>query len=198
MLNNPMGVLSQMTNLPQAELSKAVQNLKDPKTGTISGLRQLDAALAAAGTGSAPTAAEAYTPAGSRSQTSHVIEDPAAAFTRTHVPTGYAPGEDMGRVPSVAAFLEKTSDAGVKRAQSAGVTNMDAVAAGFQRMMQTTKQKIQDASGKGKPQDEMSKQLQFEQIKMQMQKISEIQDMLSNVLKMMNEQAMTAIRNAKA
>jgi len=197
-LQNPIGLLSSMTKLPEAELSERLQALKDPKTGAVKGLRALDAALATAGTGSAPSAAEAFTPGGSRSQTAHVIEAPADAFMRTHVPAGYAPGEDMGRVPSVKGFLEKASAGGVKRAQSAGVGNMDAVAAGFQRMMTDTAAKIRATKNAPNDGSEMSKQLQFEQIKQQMQKISEIQDMLSNVLKLMHEQGMTAIRNAKA
>jgi hypothetical protein len=188
-----------MTKLPEAELQKRVQQLRDPKTGGIRGLKALDAALATAGAAVGGANADAFTAAGSRSQTTHVIETPVDAFSRGVIAKGYAPGEDMGRVPSVKSFLEKASDLGVKRAQSASFSNLDGVAASYNQLVQGAAQKMKDIKSGPKPGEEgMSRELQFEMIKQQMQKISQIQDMLSNVLKMMNEQGMAAIRNSKA
>jgi hypothetical protein len=82
---------------------------------------------------------------------------------------------------------------------SVGGSNMDGIATSYQQFINDTAGKIKDIkNGPSEAEGGMSRELQFEKIKQQMQKISQIQDMLSNTLKMMHEQGMQAIRNAKA
>jgi hypothetical protein len=199
-MNNPVGLLSSMTNLPQAELRQRVQQMADPKTGSIRGLKALDAALASADAGTTAKKADAYTAGGSQSQTAHVMQTPADAFMRPNIPKGYAPGEDMGQVPSVGRYLEKMSEPGKERATTMSAMGFtDDVAAGFSQMMGDVAQKMQDFKKGPKPgEDQTSRQMQFEIIKQQMQKISQISQALTNTLNMMHQAGMAAIRNTRA
>lgn len=189
-----------MSRLPEAELQQRIQQMRDPKSGAVNALKALDAALATAGMGAGKAQADNFTAAGSKSQTTHVYDTPDEAFMRPHIPEGYAPGEDTGRIASVKAFLETTSKTGLKRAMSLGNSGfIDSLAGGYSEMVADVASKMKDFKKGPKPgEDETSRQMQFEMIKQQMQKISQIETMLTNTLKMMHEQGMQAIRNTRA
>lgn len=186
-------LLSSMSKLPEAELARRLDQLKDPSTGKVRGLSALDAALAGSAAGVKQTTLDAYDALSSRAQTSHVIEDPSHAVVRASVTTGYADNAVEKASPQMKNVLDAASKSGVKRAQQSGLLNDDGLDPSVLRLPDQ-----RPSSNAGEPADADSRQMLFEQMKNEMNKISQITQMITNTMNTMHDQAMAAIRNSKA
>ncbi len=177
-------LLSSMSKLPEAELTRRLEQLKDPATGKVRGLSTLQAALVQSAGGMKQATLDAYGSLSTRAQTSHVIEDPAQAFTRaTSSSSGYAAGVLAQNTPSLKNTLDAAGKSAAKRAQGSAL--LDAP-------------KASDIAKQEGQMDADSRQMLFEQLKNEMNKISQATQMMTNTLNAMHEQAMAAIRNSKA
>ena len=110
--------LSNMSGLSDAELQKRAQSLVDVKTGKISALSALDAALADATNVSGGQAAMAnFTAAGSMSIDVHAIDDPLSAFNNGNKAMDGFAGEPPPppQIGGPQAQLEKASKSGAKK-----------------------------------------------------------------------------------
>lgn len=188
MSQSPVRLLSSMSKLPEAELQKRLESLKDPRTGKVRALSTLDAALVGSAGGMKQTTIDAYDAMQARAQTSHVIEQPTQAYTRGTPASGYAQGDDVKPTPQLGNLLAGAGKEAAKRAQSSGMLG------GFD----ADTLKLPDMPEMQTEMDSDSRQMMFEQLKNQMNKISQAFQMMTNTLQAMHEQAMTAIRNAKA
>src|SRR5690606_26755420 len=90
MAQSPIGLLSSMSRIPESELARRVEQMKDPSTGKVRGLSTLEAALVQSAGGMKQSTLAAYDSLSTRAQTSHVIEEPSQAFTRAQSQAGYA------------------------------------------------------------------------------------------------------------
>lgn len=183
MSQSPVRLLSSMSRLPEAELQRRLEQLKDPSTGKVRALSTLDAALVGSTGGMKQTTIDAYDAMQARAQTSHVIESPSQAFTRAAPAAGYAAGEELQNTPQLGNLLTSAGKAAAKRAQASGAL------ADFEP------ERLRDAE---QTMDADSRQMMFEQLKNQMNRISQAFQLMTNTLQTMHEQAMTAIRNSKA
>ena len=261
---NNLANLSQMTGLSQAELAKRAEQLVDAKTGKVSALSALDAALAQALLGSGPTM-ESFTAAGAASARPHTIDEPVQAFSHAQPMAGFAP--EAPAPPSIggpAALLEKAAKLGAGRisgfcgscyqppavnapeggnnggggvvvvsppasqvsppappasssppavsplgfATSSAPVSLakkgfagappatTGAAAGGQAPSNSTIG-TDTAAVQGQL-DTGSMAIQFEVLKNQMARMAEMQNLITNTMSAMHEQAMTAIRNVKA
>lgn len=112
---NNLGNLSQMTGLSQAELAKKAEALVDTKTGKISALAALEAALVDAAS-AGKTNMESFTAAGSASPSPHAIDEPMHEYTHGVPMEGFAP--EPPAAPSIggpAALLERSAKLGAGR-----------------------------------------------------------------------------------
>jgi hypothetical protein len=183
-------LLSTLSKLPEAELARRLDQLKDPTTGKVKALATLEAALVASTGGMKQATLDAYGALSTRAQTPHVIEEPDKAFTRASPTAGYAAATAEPPSPQVKNLLEKAGLNGVKRAQQSGLLDEGALKGamnGFPGAKPVP----------GSPEADL-RQIHFEQLKDEMNKITQAQQMMTNVLNTMHEQAMTAIRNSKA
>lgn len=187
MSQSPVRLLSSMSRLPEAELTRRIAELKDPSTGKVKALSTLDAALVQSAGGMKQSTLAAYDSLSTRAQTSHVIEEPAQAFTRTQSQAGYAEGPVEKPSPQLKNVLDAAGKAGAKRAQSAA-----------QQWSAFDGPSASDLARTGGQVDADSRQMLFEQLKNEMNKITQTTQMITNTLNAMHEQAMTAIRNSKA
>lgn len=181
-------LLSSMSKLPEAELTRRLEQLKDPQTGKVRGLGALQAALVQSAGGMKQATLDAYGSLSTRAQTSHVIEDPAQAFTRaTASSSGYAAGVEAQNTPSLKNALDAAGKSAAKRAQGSALLDPSLDAP-----------KASDIAKQEGQMDADSRQMLFEQLKNEMNKISQATQMMTNTLNAMHEQAMAAIRNSKA
>lgn len=174
-------LLSSMSKLPEAELQKRLESLKDPRTGKVSALSTLDAALVGSAGGMKQTTIDAYDAMQARAQTSHVIEAPTQAYTRGAPATGYAAGDDVKATPQLGNVLASAGKESAKRALAAQAFAMPDDIPGMQTQL-----------------DSESRMMMLEKLKNEMNKIQQGFQVLSNTLKSMHDQAMAAIRNSKA
>lgn len=189
MSQSPVRLLSSMSKLPEAELQKRLEQLKDPRTGKVRALSTLDAALVGSAGGMKQTTIDAYDAMQARAQTSHVIEQPTQAFTRGAPASGYAAGDEVKNTPQLGNLLATAGKSAAKRAQTSG-----ALDGGFDANQLT----LPDMPEMQTTMDSDSRQMMFEQLKNQMNKIQQSFQLMTNTLQTMHEQAMTAIRNSKA
>jgi len=186
-MSTSISQLSSFTGLSETELARRAQDLVS--TGKIRGLNALDAALVEAQAGGAG-AADPFSAAAAASKQAHVLEEPATSMARTS-DKGFAatPAVASLQAASSPAVLDPASQTGQQKIKGFGVFDTLAGQEGNLQKM------IMDAQNGG---DAGSRDLMFEQIKLQMQRISESFQMLSNVLAATNDQAKAAINNLKA
>jgi hypothetical protein len=186
-MSNSISQLSSFTGLSETELARRAQDLLS--TGKIKGLNALDAALVAAQAGGAGNA-DPFSAAAAASQQPHVLEEPASSMMRTlHRGFAEAPASASVQAANAPAVLDRAAQTGNRKIKGFGVFEiMGAQQANLQQMML-------DAQNGG---DAQSRDLMFEQIKMQMQRISESFQMIGNVIAANNDQAKAAINNLKA
>jgi hypothetical protein len=186
-MSTSISQLSTFTGLSETELARRAQDLVS--TGKIKGLNALDAALVEAQAGGAG-AADPFSAAAAASKQPHVLEEPATSMARTSE-KGFAatPAVASLQAANSPAVLDRAGQTGTQKIKGFGV--FDSVGlqeANIQKM-------IAEAQNGG---DAGSRDLMFEQIKIQMNKISESYQMISNVLSSTNDEAKAAINNLKA
>jgi hypothetical protein len=186
-MSTSISQLSSFTGLSETELARRAQDLVS--TGRIRGLNALDAALVEAQAGGAG-AADPFSAAAAASKQPHVLEEPATSLTKT-AEKGFAaaPATASLQAANAPAVLDRAAQTGSQKIKGFGVFDMlGAQEAGLQQM-------VLAAQNGG---DTASRELMFEQIKLQMQRISEAYQMISNTMSATNDQAKTAINNLKA
>ncbi len=185
-MSSSISQLSSFTGLSEVELARRAQDLV--ATGKIKGLNALDAALVEAQAGGAG-AADPFSAAAAQSQQPHVLEEPAQSMVRTPE-RGFAaaPATASLQAPNSPAVLDRAEKTGMAKIRGFGV--MEALAG-----QQDDMKKLVEQARTG---DAASRDLMFEQLKMQMQRMSESFQMISNVLSTTNDTAKAAINNLKA
>ena len=185
-MSNSISQLSSFTGLSEVELARRAQDLV--ATGKIKGLNALDAALVDAQAGGAG-AADPFSAAAAQSKQAHALEEPAHSMTRTSE-KGFAaaPAAASLQAPNSPAVLDRAEKTGMAKVRGFGV--LEALSG-----QQADMQKLVEQAKTG---DAASRDLMFEQLKMQMQRISESFQMVSNVLSSENDTAKTAINNLRA
>lgn len=175
--------LSTFTGLSEVELQRRAQEMV--ATGKARGLSALDAALLASTTGPKQTTVDAFGAMGASTQQAHALEEPAQVAGRSANDVGFAPA------PSTSASLtSSTSPANLDRhAQMA----MERVKGFIDNGLITV-----DTAALSGDVDDSSRAVAFEQLKTQMQRMGQIQQLMSNVLNHSNETAKAAINNLKA
>lgn len=179
-----------MTNLSEADLKRRLDQLTDVKTGQVRGLAQLDAALAQTTAGIAKSTLDTYSTLTQRAETAHVVEAPEQAFQRASDGAGYAPASTEPSSPQASQTLDRAKTQGLKKIQGSALLadGQTPLAPGDGIDLAPHQQQL----------DADSRLMQFEQLKIQMNKINQISDLISNTLKYSHDQAMAAIRNSKA
>jgi hypothetical protein len=190
-VSNSIANLSSFTGLSEVELAKRAQDLV--ATGKIKSLNTLDAQLLASMSGGNQSAQDAISATAAQTKQAHVIEEPAQTLARTTSDAGFA-AQPMVSTPDLAAQnspgqLDKAANgAGVKIKGfvKQGSSIVDSLAGTEQEILKTSQ-----------ADDGTSRELKFEQLKMQMQRMSEIFTALTNVLSNINDTQKAAINNIR-
>lgn len=180
--------LSSFTGLSEVELAKRAQDLVS--TGKIKSLNLLDAQLLASMSGANTSAQDSISAQAAQSKQPHVLEEPAVTLARSTSDAGFA-GAIAVSTPSLAAAnspaqMDKAASMAGQKMKGFGSSVVDSLAGLEQDILKTST-----------TDDGTSRELKFEQIKMQMQRMSEIFTALSNVLSNINETQKTAINNIR-
>jgi len=191
--------LSSFTGMSEVELQRRAAELAN--TGKLTGLSQLEKALLAQTQGPKQTTADAFAAMGAGNAEPHVIEEPAAVMGRPQTTAaGFAPSTQAAglQAPNSPAVLDAAAATGtdrmngffsVKQAQAKGKSPFELM----NQMMTDI-----DLSGINGGGDAGSRELAFEQLKIQMQRISQGMQALSNTLSQSHETAKAAINNLRA
>ena len=175
---NAVSSLSSYTGLSEAELLAKTQGLID-SSGKIRGLVALDAALISASAGGVSSGTSTIDPTAAATYLPHTLEEPLQTLPYQTSSAGFAE-EQSSVAPITSELLDNAAKSGSKKLKAASVA----------------------AQAAGDPADNAaamnSSAMQFEMIKHEMQKMSTAQNAITNVLTAMHNQAMDAIRNAKA
>jgi hypothetical protein len=148
-------------------------------TNRVRLLSSLDAALAQGSTASAAAAQDAYAALSMTSLQPHAIEDPVHAYARSDDAAGFA---NSDRVPASAGELDKAARRGL--AKLSGFADATTTTTDSDSTTDTT-----DSTD--------SSNIEFEQLKNEMNKLSQIQTAMSNVLSATHTSAMAIINNIK-
>lgn len=202
--NNAANVLSAMTGVSQNELlQQAEKMVAGAKAGNVTSLSSLDAALASASVGSAATTERSFAAmTQTRATETHIFESAEAALARVPDASGFTAGPAATSPPTLDALAKKGQSA-IDRMNSSPMFSasgiMDSgIGESFSDFENSVAQKIKDYDKNKGDMDADSRQLQFELLKQDMQKITQMTQALTNVLKTMHDQAMTAARNIRA
>lgn len=180
--------LSTFTGLSEAELARRAQDMV--ATGKLTGLKALDAALVQGSMSTNQGAAATMTAGGSQSAKPHVLEEPMSVLA--HKPVG-ATGDGFATAASVAvpSLASASSAASLDKAAANG----KAKATGF---VEEAGASLQDSlAGASSDLDSTSRTMQFEQLKMQMQRMSEAFQMTSNVMNQTHDTSKSLIGNIR-
>ena len=178
--------LQTYTGMNEVELQKRAQELSS--TGKLKSLQALDAALLAASSGTNQNAVNAFDALSAGNAEPHQLEEPAQVMARsTTSSAGFAPAATTS-TPSLSAA---NSPANLDRAATTGLGRIK----GFVGEQQSLSPA--DLGGAKTEVDTSSRNIQFEQLKNEMQKLSQIQTLMSNVLSSIHENAKTAINNIR-
>lgn len=209
---NSISSLSTFTGLSETELAKRAQEMVDG-SGKIRGLSALDAALVAASAGGAPQGGSAVLDAAAAATyVPHTMEEPIHTVNYPSSGNGVASDNVSPMAPVTPEVLDRAAKNVVKRMQAlatpvaaSGITGAT-VTGGAGAKPTVTGSAATDTST-GSPVDggggsssfqPDSSNLMFEQLKLQVQRQSEIHNAITNVLSAMHGQAMEAVRNVKA
>ena len=180
---------SSMTGLSEAELAKRAEQMVDVKTGKIAALSALDAALVAAQAGGASTSFDSFQGAAAVTADPHAIEEPTHAYQHAKPAAGFAPATNERANPNAHNVLDSAAKTGQAKIAKSGLLDAVLAPGGI------------DPAALAGASDQLqgdSRNIQFEMLKNEIQKMSQAMQAMSNTLNAMHEQAMTAIRNAKA
>ena len=178
--------LSTYTGLNEVELQRRAQELAS--TGKLKNLGALDAALLAASSGTNQSTVNAFESLSAGNQEAHALEEPAQVMARAMTSgAGFAPPTTTS-TPSLSAA---NSPANLDRAATSGMGRVKGFVGEAQSLTAA------DLGGAKTEVDTSSRNIQFEQLKNEMQKLSQIQTLMSNVLSSIHENAKTAINNIR-
>lgn len=186
---NPAHVLATRAGVAPEELAAAARALVNGSNTGVNALSSLDAALVEASAGARTSTLSSFQSMTQTTNTeTHIVEKASTAYKRAPS-AGFAESGFVAGSPSPSA-LAQSGSAAAERIKahpyfSAQASTSTATADGDLGATQTEL-------------DSDSRQLQFEKLKNEMNKISQMTTMLTNVLKSMNDMAMSAIRNIKA
>jgi hypothetical protein len=176
--------LSTFTGLSEVELQKRAQEFV--AAGKVKGLSALEEALVATTTGPKQSTVEAFgAMTAASTQSAHALEEPAQVLARGGADAGFA----AAPATASASLVSASSSASLDKAAANGSARVK----GFGEAVSKS-----DLNIAGGDIDSSSRDLLFEQLKMQMQKMSQIFQLNSNVLSSTHETAKTAINNLKA
>lgn len=196
-MSNSIANLSSFTGLSEVELAKRANDLV--ATGKIKSLNTLDAQLLASMQGGNANAQDAISASAAQTKQAHVMEEPAVTLGRMQgmaVPArdGFAPPV-VNNTPDLAAA---NSPAVMDRAASSGGQKTKAFASTGSSILDAINQQQHEVlSTITTGGDKESRDIQFEQIKMQVQRMSELFNTLSNILSNLNDTAKSAINNIR-
>jgi hypothetical protein len=176
--------LSTFTGLSEVELQKRAQEFV--AAGKVKGLSALEEALVATTTGPKQSTVEAFgAMTAASTQSAHALEEPAQVLTRGGADAGFA----AAPATASASLVSASSSASLDKAAANGSARLK----GFGEAV--SKSELNTAGGDI---DMSSREMLFEQLKNQMQKMNQIFQLNSNVLSSTHETAKTAINNLKA
>ncbi|HEY1099640.1 MAG TPA: hypothetical protein VGF99_11965 [Myxococcota bacterium] len=186
-MSTSIQTLTSFTGLSEVELQRRAQELV--ATGKTKGLSALDAALLASTTGPKQATVDAFGQMGAATQSAHVLEEPAQVMARSANDAGFA----AAPVSATPSLTSAASPAVLDKASTSGSTRV-------QGFMGEALQSLGefDVGSLSSDVDSSSRNIAFEQLKTQMQRIGQIQQLMSNVLNQTNETAKGAINNMKA
>jgi hypothetical protein len=178
--------LSTFTGLSEVELQKRAQEFV--AAGKVKGLSALEEALVATTTGPKQSTVEAFgAMTAASTQSAHALEEPAQVLARGGADAGFA------AAPATASLVSASSSASLDKAAANGSARVKGFGEAVSKSVSNDELNIA-----GGDIDSSSRSLMFEQLKMQMQKMSQIFQLNSNVLSSTHETAKTAINNLKA
>jgi hypothetical protein len=178
--------LSTFTGLSEVELQKRAQEFV--AAGKVKGLSALEEALVATTTGPKQSTVEAYgAMTAASTQSAHALEEPAQVLARGGADAGFA----AAPATASASLVSASSSASLDKAAANGSARVK----GFGEALSKAESELNIAGGDI---DTSSRDLVFEQLKMQTQKMSQIFQLNSNVLSSTHENSKTIIGNLKA
>ena len=185
-MSSSIQTLQTYTGMNEVELQRRAQELQS--SGKLKSLGALDAALLAATSGTNQNTVNAFDALSAGNAEPHALEEPAQVMARASTTSaGFAPATTTS-TPSLAAA---NSPANLDKAASAGMGRVK----GFVGEQEAAfKEGLASASTDSAS---SSRNIEFEKMKMQMQKLSEMQTLMSNVLSSIHENAKAAINNIR-
>ncbi len=204
-------LLATMTGLSEAQVAREASRLVETKGGKISELARLDAWLLRTQQGANTKTVDAFQALAAAAIEAHPMEDVSHAFNRGAGSAGYPTTEPTKMGPDVGTHLEKAAREASHKVEMSALAFEAASSTGARGFTASTGSKTgqafpQNTLPAGAPEldqqqgklDADSKSLMFEKLKDEMQKISQMNEMILNVYAAMHEQGMTALRNVKA
>ena len=201
---NAANVLSAMTGVSQKDLlQQAEKMVAGSKAGNVASLSSLDAALASASVGSAASTERSFAAmTQTRATETHIFESADMALGRVADSSGFK-ADTAASAPPTQSALAKMGQSAVDRMKGSEMFQAKGLIDGalgdaFTSVENEVGQKIKDYDQDKGQMDPESRQLQFEKLKQEMQKISQLTTTLTNILKTMHDTAMSAVRNIRA
>jgi hypothetical protein len=199
-INANVQTLSTMTGMSEVELQKRAQEMV--AAGKVKGLTALEQQLVVQTTGPKQSTVEAFQAMGVGNAEPHALEEPAQVLGHVTSEAGFAPSAQTTSAGMTAA----TSPAALDAAAAAGqqrMTGFFSVSVPGQKQsggsaFDAINKMIADVKLPGMGGDEQSRTLAMEQLKIQMNRIQESMNLLTNTLSQANETAKTAINNLRA
>jgi hypothetical protein len=196
-IQSSVHTLSTMTGLSEAELQRRAQELVS--SGRIKGLTALEQQLVAQTTGPKQSTVEAFQAMGVGNAEPHALEEPAQVLGQLQTEGGFAPSPKA----TTAGMTAQTSPAALDAAAAAGQARMTGFFtvgknAGAGSAFDAINRMIAEVKLPGTGGDETSRNMALEQLKIQMNRIQESMNLLSNTLSQANETAKSAINNLRA
>ncbi|MDP2344470.1 MAG: hypothetical protein Q8O67_26175 [Deltaproteobacteria bacterium] len=180
--------LSTYTGMNEVELQRRAQELQS--SGKLKSLGALDAALLAATSGTNQNTVNAFDALSAGNAEPHALEEPAQVMARaTTSGAGFAPAATTS-TPSLSAA---NSPANLDKAATAGMGRIK----GFVGEQEAAFDLGGAIGGAQTESASSSRNIEFEKLKNEMQKLSQIQTLMSNVLSSIHENAKAAINNIR-
>lgn len=203
--NSNVQTLSHMTGMSEVELQKRAQEMV--AAGKVKGLTALEQQLVVQTTGPKQSTVEAFQAMGVGNAEPHALEEPAQVLGHATTEAGFSPSPQV----TTAGMTSATSPAALDAAAAAGQQRMNGffsvssggVSSGKKDNPGTAfdaiNKMIADVDIKNvQGGDETSRNMAFEQLKIQMQRIQQSMNLLTNTLGQSHETAKTAINNLRA
>lgn len=185
--------LSSLTGLSEAELQARA---KATATHTIARLSSLDAALVAnSSSSSAQATQDAFAALSAGNIEPHLLEDPLTSFRAGGSRLGFAAASSSSSSSSSSTTSSVLTSAQLEAAGRSGAARVK----GFVDETESTLATTSDTTASGDDTESTdSMNIEFEQLKNELNKLSQMQTAMSNVLNSIHTSAMSIINNLKA